>query len=109
VNVQSYRAYRFPWTAQPATPPALTASPRAAGAATTTVAASWNGATGVAAWQVLAGATPTTLAPLGAPVASAGFETQIPAATTAAYVGVEALASTGAVLAQAAPIAVPAG
>ena len=36
---------------------------------------SWNGATDVAAWQVLAGPSPSTLAPVGAPVANAGFET----------------------------------
>jgi Arylsulfotransferase (ASST) len=108
VNVESYRAYRFPWAAQPASPPVVTATPGAAGAGTTTVAASWDGATAVASWQVMAGATPTTLVAVGTPVASAGFETQIVAATTAPYVGVQALDANGAVLAQATPAAVSA-
>ena len=107
VNVQSYRAYRFPWAAQPTTPPVATAT-RAAGAASTTVAASWDGATAVASWQVMAGATPTALVAVGAPVASAGFETQIAAATTAPYVGVEALDANGTPLARATPVAVSA-
>lgn len=102
--VESYRSYRFPWSAQPAVPPVLGAS-RAAGATTTAVAASWNGATGVLSWQVLAGATPTTLAPVGAPVASAGFETNITAATAAPYIAVRALGKGGGTLATSAPVA----
>jgi len=103
--VESYRAYRFPWTAQPATPPVLGAS-RVPGASTTAVAASWNGATGVVAWQVLAGATPRALAPVGAAVANAGFETDITAATTAPYVAVRALGARGHTLATSAAEAV---
>jgi len=106
--VESYRAFRFPWVATPYALPTLYASPRAAGATTTALAASWNGATGVVSWQVMAGSSPTTLAAVGAPVASAGFETQIVAATTAPYVGVEALGPAGQVLGLAAPVAVPA-
>jgi hypothetical protein len=92
--VESYRAFRFPWTAQPATPPAVVATAGTA-AGTTTVAVSWNGATGVADWQVYAGASPSTLAAVGAPVASTGFETVITAATTARYVAVRALGAGG--------------
>jgi hypothetical protein len=106
--VESYRAFRFNWTATPAAAPIVYAS-RAAGATTTTVAASWDGATGVASWLVLAGSSPTSLAAVGAPVASAGFETQIAAATSAPYVGVEALSPSGQVLAQATPVAVASG
>jgi hypothetical protein len=97
-SVASYRAYRFPWVATPALPPALVAT-SAAGATTTQIAASWNGATGVASWQVLAGASPSTLAPVGAPVSSAGFETKITVATVAPYFAVQALGSAGTVLA----------
>jgi hypothetical protein len=100
--VESYRAYRFPWSAQPLTLPVLGAS-RVAGAATTAVAASWNGATGVVSWQVLAGASPKALAPVGAPVANAGFETSITAATTAPYIAVRALGAGGHTLATSAP------
>ena len=49
---QSYRAYRFPWQATPASRPALAVKHGSGG---TTVYASWNGATGVTAWQLLAG------------------------------------------------------
>jgi hypothetical protein len=104
-QVESYRAYRFPWSAQPATPPAVAAS-RAAGSATTAIAASWNGATGVVAWQVLAGSSASALAVVGTPVASSGFETAISAATSAPYVAVQALGAGGAVLATSAALAV---
>jgi hypothetical protein len=100
--VESYRAYRFPWSAQPLTPPVLGAS-RVTGAATTAVAASWNGATGVVSWQVLAGASAKALAPVGAPVANAGFQTDITAATTAPYIAVQALGAGGRTLATSAP------
>ena len=108
--VQSYRAYRFPWSAAPLTPPAVAAT-RPSGATTTSVAASWNGATAVAAWQVLAGTTPSALAPVGGPVASTGFETPINAPTTAPYVAVQALSANGQVLATANPAAatIPSG
>jgi hypothetical protein len=108
--VESYRAYRFPWTATPAMPPTLTAT-RAAGATTAGLAASWNGATGVLSWQVLAGSTPTALVAVGTPVASSGFETVISAVTSAPYVAVEALGAGGTVLATSpavAPVAPPA-
>jgi hypothetical protein len=103
--VESYRAYRFPWSAQPAAPPTLLAT-HAAGATTTQLAASWNGATGVTAWQVLAGSTPTSLAPVGAPVPNAGFDTDFAAATTAPYVAVRALGAGGRTLATSAAQAV---
>jgi hypothetical protein len=95
-GVASYRAYRFPWIATPAAPPTLVVSRASADA--TEVAVSWNGATSVASWQVLAGASPSTLAPVGAPVASSSFETVMTAATGAPYVAVEALGASGAVL-----------
>ena len=95
--VESYRAFRYPWSAQPVTQPVLVAG-RASGAGTTSLAMSWNGATDVAAWRVLAGSSPSTLAPVGAPVANAGFETDTTAATTAPYVVVQALSSSGRVL-----------
>jgi hypothetical protein len=103
--VESYRAYRFAWSASPGLPPLLVAS-RAAGATTTTLTASWNGATSVASWQVLAGASATSLAPVGTPTPNAGFETSITAATTAPYVAVEPLSSSGQALSESAAVAV---
>jgi hypothetical protein len=92
-NNSSYRAYRFQWTGTPATPPNVTAS---TSGATTNVYASWNGATQVSAWRVLAGASSTALsAVLTAP--KKGFETQI-AIPSEAYVAVQAMNRAGRVL-----------
>jgi hypothetical protein len=99
---QSYRAYRFPWSATPATPPSLAVSASSATAAT--VYASWNGATGVSDWVLLAGASPKSLAPL-ATVPSSGFETAIPVASADAYFAVQALSSGGQLLGTSQPAA----
>jgi hypothetical protein len=98
----SYRAYRFPWSATPATPPALAVKPSSATAAT--VYASWNGATGVSHWVVLAGAGSTSLAPI-ATVASAGFETAVPVSSADPYFAVQALGSSGQLLGTSKPAA----
>jgi hypothetical protein len=90
----NYRAYRFEWTGRPNRPPALVAS-RAEGRVRAHV--SWNGATGVAAWELWAGASAAALAPVTR-VPSAGFETAISAPTSARYVVVKALDGTGAVM-----------
>lgn len=103
--VQSYRAYRFPWTATPQTPPSAVAG-RLSSATVTSLSASWNGATGVVAWQVIAGLSASSLAPVGGPTASAGFETALTAPTTAPYVAVEALGPGGALLGTSSAIAV---
>jgi arylsulfotransferase ASST len=92
---QVYRAFRFAWSATPAAVPAVAVN--ASVATATTVYASWNGATGVAAWQVLGGATPATLTALGrAP--SAGFETAIAVPSVAPVLAVQALGPAGEVL-----------
>jgi hypothetical protein len=95
-SYESYRAYRFPWTGTPASPPAVAASTARAGGPVT-VYASWNGATTVASWRVLAGASPIQLTT----VASApknGFETTIATPGSESYVAVQALNGAGAVL-----------
>ena len=76
----SYRAYRFPWVGRPDALPKLVATRSG-------LRVSWNGATQVASWQVLAGPGPTRLAPV-ANVPTAGFETAIPAQPSARYVAV---------------------
>jgi hypothetical protein len=99
---ETYRTYVLPWSAQPAGPPAVAAVP-AAGAAgaggAATVYASWNGATDVASWRVLAGSSPTTMTPL-ATAPRSGFETAIPLPATVKtpYVAVQALDGAGDVL-----------
>jgi hypothetical protein len=96
---QSYRTYRFPWTGTPTGTPAIAAAAPSTGAPVT-VYASWNGATLVASWRVLAGPSPGQLAPV-ATAARAGFETAIATpggVGPATYVAVQALEASGAVL-----------
>lgn len=95
-NVQDFRTYLAPWSGQPKTAPAIAV--QSAGAGALTVEASWNGATAVATWKVLAGPSATSLSA----VASApkhGFETTIAIRTSAAYVAVAALDASGQLLA----------
>ena len=72
---------------------------QATGSGTGTVYASWNGATQVSAWRVLAGASATGLKAV-AQGARAGFETAVslPAGTVGPYVAVQALGAVGQVL-----------
>jgi hypothetical protein len=76
----SYRAYQIPWSGEGIGTPAIVAE-RTAGH--TNVYVSWNGDSRVTRWTVLAGNSPTHLAPARS-VARAGFETliQIPRAFT---------------------------
>jgi hypothetical protein len=90
----SYRALRSDWVGRPATDPAVAAEHRSD---RTAVWASWNGATEVARWEVLGGASPAALAPVGSR-ARAGFETGQTVAGRHAYVAVRALAADGTVL-----------
>jgi hypothetical protein len=83
----SYRAFREAWQAQPATRPAVVV--RAAGGRTE-LWASWNGATNVTAWRVLAGNSQHRLEVVGTYPAS-GFETAISAPTAKRLVRVQAL------------------
>ncbi len=102
-NTQSYRDFRFPWTGTPAHGPAFAFTAAAGGG---TVYASWNGATLVSSWVVLAGASPASLTAVSQ-VPRSGFETAIalPAGTTGPYLQVRALDATGAVLGASAAIA----
>ena len=94
--VYSYRAYRSPWKAQPATLPAISVNTGQGG--TVTVYASWNGATDVARWQLLAGKSKNDLAPVTT-VKKTGFETAIHAKTSDRYLAVRALSDSGRALA----------
>jgi hypothetical protein len=91
---ESYRAYRFDWVGRPTTLPAVAARLRGG---KLTVYASWNGATEVASWRVLAGGAPDALQP-AAVAARSGFETKVPVAGPGPYVAVEALDAAGRVL-----------
>ena len=90
----SYRAYRFAWSGHPTDRPAAAAT---TAGATTTVYASWNGATEVARWRVLSGTAPSSLR-AGPTVARTDFETAIPLGGAAKLVQVEALDRSGRVI-----------
>ncbi len=90
----SYRAYRFPWVGRPTAPPAVAAT---SSGATTNVYVSWNGATQVTSWRVLAGSSASSLQAV-ATATKQGFENQIPVAAQP-YVAVQALDAAGRTLA----------
>jgi len=92
---ESYRAFRLPWSGQPAQAPAIALSRRGHRRGHgCTAYASWNGATGVHTWQLLAGKQPGELAPV-AHARSTGFETAIGAATPGPCFAVQALDAAG--------------
>lgn len=89
----TYRAYCSPWVGEPLTEPAATATAGLLGGLS--VSAIWNGATEVARWEVLAGPTASTLAPV-ATSAWDGLDTTLSAhAPGAKYVAVIALDGDG--------------
>ena len=98
----SYRGLRFAWDGQPTQPPAIAAQRAGTG---TNVWASWNGSTAVAAWRVLGGSDASHLSPVGGPVSKNGFETAMALRSHYATLAVQALSSSGAVLATSKPIA----
>ena len=97
---ESYRVFRLPWSGQPSGPPALSVVNASGAHGATILYASWNGATGVASWRVLAGTSPASLQPLSSSTAKNGFETKIalPSSFSSPYVAVQALDAAGAVM-----------
>ena len=95
-NTSSYRVYKMAWTGQPNTTPDIAAAPNNDG--TTEVWASWNGATTVTSWRVLAGPNAGSLSPLET-VGKGGFETGMATPTGEPVFAVQALGSGGQVLA----------
>ena len=95
-DMSSYRAVRFPWRGRPATPPATVAKLNSTGEETI-VRASWNGATDVAAWRMLAGADPDSL-PARATIPASDFESSTILPKKYAYVEAQALDRKGRVL-----------
>jgi hypothetical protein len=92
--LESYRGFRFPWWGQPVTPPSIALAPTGQG---TLVYASWNGATEVASWRVLAGPDPADLTPVGQ-FPKKFFETTRSIGSAQPYFAVQALDSSGQVL-----------
>jgi hypothetical protein len=95
-NDQSYRAFRSPWTGAPDTAPAVAVD---SDAGKIDVYASWNGATEVASWRILAGKSASALEPLSTSPRT-GFETTMSAVTTDRYIAVAALDGRGRELAR---------
>jgi Arylsulfotransferase (ASST) len=104
VSNVTYRAYLANWNATPYYPPngAVRASKGKA-----TVYASWNGATGVSAWRVLAGTSSSHLATVVRKAGRSGFETAIKLSKTYKTYEVEALNSHGKVIRTSKPFPTP--
>jgi hypothetical protein len=92
----SYRGFRFPWSGRPSSPPAVAANLNNTGEETI-VHMSWNGATEVASWRVLAGEHPKALTPQTT-IAAGGFESSTILPKKYAYAAVQALDTAGRVL-----------
>ncbi|MBA3736181.1 MAG: arylsulfotransferase family protein [Actinobacteria bacterium] len=86
-RVDSYRAYRFPWSAWPAYAPVVAVKKR-------TAYVSWNGSTAVVRWQLVAGPRKRDLRPIRL-VAKTGFETRIPLRGADGWIAVRALDRDG--------------
>jgi Arylsulfotransferase (ASST) len=74
IGVRSYRAFTADWLGKPTTKPRIVAKANPAGGFV--VRASWNGATEIDQWQVLGGASGSSLEPVGTQRWT-GFETAI--------------------------------
>ncbi|HTA33065.1 MAG TPA: arylsulfotransferase family protein [Solirubrobacteraceae bacterium] len=94
-SVQDFRTYITPWSGQPTTAPAVVARPGVGGAIAASM--SWNGASEVASWRVLVGASPGALVAAGGG-ARTGFQTTIAVPGAGPYVAVQALNASGAVI-----------
>jgi hypothetical protein len=99
---QSYRAYRARWTGRPDERPAVVAFDVGG---RTRAYVSWNGATGIVRWRLLAGSSAQDLAPVGV-AERRGFETVIGLPRRARYVAAEAIDGSGATMAASRPMRV---
>jgi hypothetical protein len=95
-DMSFYRAFRFPWSGRPSSPPAVLADLNNTGEETI-VHASWNGATEVASWRVLAGKRAGSLT-MQATIPASGFESSTTLPKKYARIAVQALDASGAVL-----------
>lgn len=97
LGVFTYRAYRFPWDAQPATgmPPHMASNAEANG--DVKVFASWNGATQVAYWRVIGGTKKTSSTPF-ATGPRTGFQSEVTLHSEPRFLRVQALDSSHHVL-----------
>ena len=94
-NQISYRALRQRWTGRPRSRPVVAVK---RSGRRTQVAMSWNGATDVAAWRILAGRSSRRLAVVGRRVRRSGFETKRTVSSRGPHFRVQALSARGRVL-----------
>jgi hypothetical protein len=94
-NVQDFRTYLSPWSGHAPGSPAVLAR-RAGGALQVSV--SWNGATDVTQWRVLAGSSAGALA-VAANAPKQGFQTTVTVPSQGPFVAVQAIGPEGGVLA----------
>jgi Arylsulfotransferase (ASST) len=95
LGFESYRAYRMPWVGLPRTRPKVAATDEPG--AGTDVYASWNGATEVATWEILAGSSAGSLRRVASGPRT-GFETKITVPGVPRVVAARARDATGRVL-----------
>jgi hypothetical protein len=93
LDMSFYRAFRFPWRGRPSSPPTVLANLSNTGEETI-VHMSWNGATEVASWRVLASEHPESLA-VQATIQASDFESSTILPKKYAYAAVQALDSAG--------------
>jgi outer membrane protein assembly factor BamB len=92
IGVRSYRTFAANWVGQPVDPPRVVA--KANPASGFVVWASWNGATEIDSWTVLAGTNKSSLTPVGSQPWG-GFETAIAVNSTGPYFAVAAIDRNG--------------
>jgi peptidoglycan/LPS O-acetylase OafA/YrhL len=92
----TYRAVRARWVGRPLGRPRIAGRRR--GASRVDLWASWNGATEIRRWRVLAGPAPDALRSLGPESRFKGLETRLRVRTAARWLAVEALDASGKVL-----------
>jgi hypothetical protein len=102
-GADSYRVFRYAWTGRPRDDPAVAVTGKSG---TINVHASWNGATEIDRWQVLAGSNANRLRVV-ATASKKAFETAITVHTGATYIRARALNDRGAILGTSRAIAVP--
>ena len=90
--VESYRAFRFPWKGEPLTRPTVVAE--SGDGDEVELYVSWNGATEVASWRLLAGPAPGELKSVDS-VPRKGFETAVTLQTDEPYLAVKAEDGSG--------------
>jgi hypothetical protein len=98
----SYRAYLLPWSGDPQTKPVI--APIQTSSHTVTTFVSWNGATAVARWRILAGPSASGPFHVVRTAAKQHFETAVHATTGEPYLQAEGLDASGRVLATSAAI-----